>query len=68
MAMISDELLQLLRCPRCKGELTRTDAESPGDDDEPAIAAFRCPRCALEFPVEDGIPNFVLEDARPLER
>jgi uncharacterized protein YbaR (Trm112 family) len=51
------ELLDLLACPKCKGDL-----EEDGDG-----ASLRCSRCAIRFPVEDGIPILVLESALPDE-
>ncbi|MCC6995650.1 MAG: Trm112 family protein [Deltaproteobacteria bacterium] len=55
MAMPKD-LLELLRCPKCKGELAlRADA-----------SGFECAACRLLYPVIDGIPDFVIEEAKPL--
>lgn len=48
-------LIDLLACPQCKGKL-----HSLSD-------AFACPQCKLRFAVEEGIPNFLLSDARPWE-
>ena len=48
-------LIALLACPQCKGAL----------DARPS--AFACSTCKLLFAIEDGIPNFLLTDARPLE-
>lgn len=52
--MIRPELLSILRCPKCKGMLR----EGP--------AQLTCTTCKLVFSVEDGIPNMLIEDARPL--
>lgn len=52
--MMSPELLSILRCPKCKGVLQA----------EPA--ALTCMSCKLIFSVDDGIPNMLIEDARPL--
>ncbi len=52
--MLSPELISILRCPKCKGVLR----EGP--------AQLTCPTCKLVFSVEDGIPNMLIEDARPL--
>ena len=55
LAMPKD-VLELLRCPKCKGELTlRADA-----------SGFECAACRLLYPVVDGIPDFVIEEAKPL--
>jgi uncharacterized protein YbaR (Trm112 family) len=50
-----DELMAILACPKCKGELDRL-AEPDG---------FGCRACGLFYPVGDGIPNFLVEEAIP---
>jgi uncharacterized protein len=50
------ELLEIVVCPRCKGPLTLQEDE----------AAFTCSACRLVYAVVDGIPNFLIEEARPL--
>jgi uncharacterized protein YbaR (Trm112 family) len=55
--MLQDWLLELLRCPRCKGELTH--------ETEPE--ALVCPACAVRYPVRDGIPVLLLDEAQPLD-
>ncbi len=50
------ELLDVLACPKCKGPLKRSGNE-----------AFLCESCGLRFEIEDGIPNFLLDDAKPIE-
>lgn len=54
--MLSPDLAALLCCPRCHGPLK--ELASP--------EGLRCDRCALLFPIVDGIPNMLLEEARPL--
>jgi uncharacterized protein len=51
----SEELLSILACPKCKGELERRD--------EPE--GFGCRTCGLFYPVGDGIPNFLVDEAIP---
>jgi uncharacterized protein YbaR (Trm112 family) len=51
---VSADLMAILRCPRCRGELV----SRPG--------ALGCEKCKLAFAVRDGVPNFLLEDAQPL--
>jgi uncharacterized protein YbaR (Trm112 family) len=53
--MISAELLELVRCPQCRGEL-----EPRGDD------ALTCAGCKLAYPVVDGIPQLLVDEAKPL--
>ncbi|MFQ5514516.1 MAG: Trm112 family protein [Myxococcota bacterium] len=57
---IDPELLAILVCPRCKGGLeVRRNAE--GEE-----AFLDCPACRLAYPVEDGIPVMLVEEAQPL--
>jgi uncharacterized protein YbaR (Trm112 family) len=57
---IDPELLEILVCPKCGGGLSvRT-----GDDG--AEAFLDCEACGLGYPVEDGIPVMLLEEAKPL--
>ncbi len=51
---IAPELLEILRCPRCRGTL----AAVPG--------ALACGACRLAFGVKDGVPNLLLDDATPV--
>jgi uncharacterized protein len=48
-------LLDLLACPKCHGSLLRV--EQP--------LGFACETCRLFFAEEDGLPNMLVEDARP---
>ena len=52
--MINQELLDLLRCPLDPSH-TRLDQE--GD-------ALICQRCRLRFPVREGIPCMLVEEAQ----
>jgi len=51
------ELLELLACPRCKGELE--ERESP-----PGLV---CRECGLFYEIREGIPVLLVEEARPLK-
>jgi uncharacterized protein YbaR (Trm112 family) len=51
------ELIDILACPKCKGQLELTPNES----------AFVCRACRLVYAVVDEIPNFIVEEAQPLE-
>jgi uncharacterized protein len=53
---LSPQLLSILVCPKCKGELEYREAES----------SLVCPRCALRYPVRDDIPIMLLDEATPL--
>jgi uncharacterized protein len=54
---VSPDLLELLRCPRCKGRLREVDGERP---------ALECPACRLRYAVRDGIPIMLLDQATQL--
>jgi uncharacterized protein YbaR (Trm112 family) len=51
--MLSEELLKILACPKCKGSL-RYDKENEG---------LLCERCRLRYPIKDDIPIMLVEDA-----
>lgn len=53
---LDEALKQILACPRCKGELEFR--EEAGE--------ILCRACALVYPIEDGIPVMLIEEARPL--
>lgn len=59
--MISKELLDLLACPKCKGELEYRPSEDGKNGD------LVCHQCGLRFIIADDIPNLIIEDALPLE-
>jgi len=50
------ELLEILVCPKCKGDLEhRLDPES-----------LVCHRCRLVYAVEEDIPIMLIDEAKPL--
>jgi len=55
-------LLEILVCPKCKGEL---GVKRDGEGEE---IALECSACSLSYPVEDGIPVMLVEEARPLSQ
>lgn len=48
--MIDSQMLDILACPACKGDV-EYDAKKN---------IIRCTNCAREYPVEDGIPVMLL--------
>ncbi|HSQ59881.1 MAG TPA: Trm112 family protein [Acidobacteriota bacterium] len=54
---LSDELLEILVCPQCRGELTY-DREAE---------TLTCPACRLRYPIEDGVPVMLPEEAEKIE-
>ncbi len=55
---LSPELLAILVCPRCKGELTYREEGRDGSLD--------CASCRLRYPVRDDIPIMLIDEASPL--
>ncbi|HZV81161.1 MAG TPA: Trm112 family protein [Geobacteraceae bacterium] len=53
---LSDGLLAILVCPRCKGNVRFVE-------DKPA---FVCDSCRLAYPVRDGIPVMLIDEAERL--
>lgn len=54
---LSDQLLSLLVCPKCKGDLEYRPAES----------SLVCLTCRVRYPVRDDIPIMLIDEATPLE-
>ena len=54
-------LLQLLVCPICKGPLTLLH------DAQRRPEALACPADHLAFPIRDGIPVMLEQEARPTD-
>ena len=60
--MIKQELLEILRCPVCKGELElEVRREEEGEIME---GILRCPKCSIDYTIEDGIPNLLPPEMR----
>lgn len=57
MNALNRELVGMLACPECKGDLT----VCPEDD------GLLCERCQVVYPVEDSIPVMLPEQAVPVE-
>lgn len=56
VAMFSSAL-EVLRCPRCRGQFLIEEAEREGN--EIVRGALECSRCGQRAPIVDGIPRFV---------
>lgn len=50
---VSEELLDLLACPKCKGELTYRSEEQ----------VLECPACRLRYRIEEDIPVMLIDEA-----
>ena len=55
MTTPNEELLELLACPKCHGGL-EANADPEG---------FACAPCSLFYRVDDGLPNMLVDEARP---
>jgi len=55
--MIRQELLEILACPKCKGELRLT----------PEQDGLVCDRCRLLYEIRDDIPIMLIDEARKLD-
>ncbi len=53
---LSPQLLRILVCPKCKGELEYRESEP----------ALLCHTCRLKFAVRDDIPIMLLDEATAL--
>jgi hypothetical protein len=54
---LSRELVEIVACPKCKGPVKLKPDES----------GFVCEACRLVYPVVDEIPNFLVDEAVPLD-
>jgi uncharacterized protein YbaR (Trm112 family) len=52
--VISQELLEILACPKCH---TKVEFKEPDE--------LRCPSCKVRYPIIDGIPVMLIEEAKP---
>lgn len=50
---ISQELLAILACPKCKGEIQLT----------PEGDGLVCRACRLKYPIKDDIPIMLIDEA-----
>ena len=54
---LSKDLLEILVCPQCKGEIV------PDEKHE----KLTCETCKLAYPVRDDIPVMLIDEAQPLD-
>jgi uncharacterized protein len=54
---ISQQLLEILACPVCKGSVELT----------PSGDGLTCHQCKLLYEIRDGIPIMLKEEAKPLQ-
>ncbi len=56
------ELMDILVCPVCKGELQLTVQEENGE--EIVSGSLHCDKCKANYPIVDTIPNLLPPDQR----
>lgn len=59
---MKQELMEILCCPLCKGDLVLTVDEQ--DEKEIIKGSIFCKKCNEHYPIEDGIPNMLPPDLR----
>ncbi|MCK4968121.1 MAG: Trm112 family protein [Candidatus Aenigmarchaeota archaeon] len=52
---INKELLRIIACPKCNGDL----------NEEKMFLV--CEKCKLAYPVLDGVPNMLIDEAWPID-
>jgi len=54
---IKKELLEILACPKCKGDIHLNDKED----------GLICDKCKLLYQIRDDIPIMLIDEAKPLK-
>ncbi len=54
---ISKELLDILACPKCKGEIYLNETED----------GLICDNCKLMYEIKDSIPVMLIDEAKKLD-
>ena len=53
---VNQELLDILVCPKCKGDLELTEKKD----------GLICRACRLKYEIKDDIPIMLIDEAKPL--
>ncbi len=53
---ISEDLLEILVCPKCKGEIHLNDKKD----------GLVCDACKLLYEIKDDIPIMLIDEAKPI--
>ena len=56
------DLMDILACPVCKGDLELRSEEEEGND--VIMGSLECAICGESYPIEDSIPNLLPPDLR----
>ena len=51
------DLMEILACPVCKGELAL--AVDEGNETGVIKGTLHCSQCNIDYPIEEGIPNLL---------
>ena len=54
---ISKDLLDILVCPKCKGDINLNDSQD----------GLICGECKLLYEIRDDIPIMLIDEAKPLD-
>ena len=57
MMAVSKELLDILACPKCKGDIYLNETED----------GLICDHCKLLYEIRDDIPIMLIDEARPID-
>lgn len=52
---LSPRLLEILVCPKCKGDLEYKETEQ----------VLECAKCRLRYPIREDIPIMLIDEATP---
>ncbi len=55
--MISKELLDILACPKCKGDVVLTEKKD----------GLICDKCKLLYEIRDDIPVMLIDEAKKID-
>lgn len=58
--IIAKDLLEILACPKCKGDIELLEYES-------GRHGLKCGHCKCIYPINDGIPVMLIDEAIPAE-
>ncbi len=53
---ISEDLLSILACPKCKGDIHLNEKKE----------GLICASCQVLYPIRNGIPIMLIDEAQPL--
>jgi uncharacterized protein YbaR (Trm112 family) len=57
MMALSEELLDILACPKCKGDIYLNDTKN----------GLICENCNLLYEIRDDIPIMLIDEAKPID-